>query len=156
MRQQKNIEVTGLESARDHGPVRTRTGWLKEFFARRIFNSALLFGVVPVGTAFGHWVSKIIALPQLRKLTVGEVPWTPLRKSLSDSTVALISTGGVHLRSDPPFNLNSDPTFRVIPKGAQRADLAISHEDYDRTDTIRDINLKFPIYHLREHETEQV
>src|SRR2546422_6058886 len=123
---------------------------------RRIFNSALLFGVVPVGTAFGHWVSKIIALPQLRKLTVGEVPWTPLRKSLSDSTVVLISTGGVHLRSDRPFNLNGDPTFRVIPKGAQSDDLAISHQAYDRTDALRDINLVFPIERLRELEAEQV
>jgi D-proline reductase (dithiol) PrdB len=142
--------------ARDHGPVRTRTGWLKEFFARRIFNSAILFGVVPVGTSFGHWISKVIALPQLRRLAVGEVPWTPLRKSLSDSTVVLISTGGVYLRSDRPFNPNSDPSFRVIPKGAQPADLAISHQAYDRTDARRDINLVFPIERLRELEAEQV
>ena len=138
------------------GPVGTRTVWLKEFFARRVFNSALLFGVVPVGTAFGHWVSKRIALPQLRKLAVGEVAWTPLRKSMSDSTVVLISTGGVHLRSDRPFNLNGDPTFRVIPKGAQSADLAISHQAYDRTDALRDINLVFPIERLRELEAERV
>jgi D-proline reductase (dithiol) PrdB len=136
--------------------VRTRTGWLKAFFARRIFNSALLFGVVPVGTAFGHWVSKIIALPQLRKLAVGEVPWTPLRQSLSDSTVVLLSTGGVHLWTDRPFHLNGDPTFRVIPKGAQPADLAIAHQAYDKTDALRDINLVFPIERLRELEAEQV
>jgi D-proline reductase (dithiol) PrdB len=140
----------------DDGSVRTRTGWLKESLARRIFNSALLFGVVPVGTAFGHWISKIIALPQLRKLAVGEVPWTPLRKSLSNSTVVLISTGGVHLRSDRPFKLNGDPTFRVIPKDARPADLAISHQSYDRTDALRDINLVFPIERLRELEAEQV
>jgi D-proline reductase (dithiol) PrdB len=137
-------------------PVRPGTGWLKEFFARRIFNSAVLFGVVPVGTAFGHWISKLLALPQLRKLAVGEVPWTPLRKSLSDSTVVLISTGGVHLRSDRPFNLNGDPTFRIIPKGAQLADLDISHQAYDRTDALRDINLVLPIERLRELEAEQV
>ncbi len=147
----------------DDGPVGTRTGWLKEFFARRIFNSATL-GVtvkgitmsIPVGTAFGHWLSKTIALPQLRRLAGGEVPWTPLRKPLSDSTVVLISTGGVHLRSDRPFNLNSDPTFRVIPKGARPADLAISHQAYDRTDALRDLNLVFPIERLRELEAEQV
>jgi D-proline reductase (dithiol) PrdB len=80
----------------------------------------------------------------------------PLRKSLSDSTVVLISTGGVHLRSDRPFNLNSDPTFRVIPKDAQPADLAISHQAYDKTDALRDINLVFPIERLRELEAEKV
>jgi len=145
-----------MEPARDDGPVPTHTGWLKEFLDRRVFNSALLFGVVPVGTAFGHFISKIIALPQLKRLAVGEIPWTPLRKPLSDSTVVLVSTGGVHLRSDRPFNLNGDPTFRVIPKDAQQADLAISHQSYDKADALRDINLVFPIERLRELESEQV
>jgi D-proline reductase (dithiol) PrdB len=131
-------------------------GRLREFLSERVFNSAVLFGVIPVGTAFGRWISKVIALPQLRRLAVGEVPWTPLRRPLSESTVTLISTGGVHLRSDPPFNLNGDPTFRVIPKGARQADLAISHQAYDRTDALRDINLVFPIERLRELEAERV
>ena len=122
----------------------------------KLSNSALLFGVVPVGTAFGRWISKLIALPQLRKLTAGPVPWTPLRKSLADSTVALISTGGVHLRSDRPFHLNGDPTFRIIPKGARSGDIAISHQAYDKTDAVKDINLVFPIERLRELEAERV
>ncbi len=131
------------------GPVRTRIGWLKESWARCITNIAL-------GAAFGHWASKTIALPQLRRLAGGAIPWTPLRKALSDSPVVLISTGGVHLRSDRPFNLNSDPTFRIIPRNAQPADLAISHQAYDRTDALRDINLVFPIERLRELEAEHV
>ena len=63
---------------------------------------------------------------------------------------------GVHLRSDTPFNLNSDPTFRVIPKHALPADLAISHQAYDRTDALQDINLVFPIERLRELEAGHV
>ena len=143
--------TTRPESAKteDGGPVRTRIGWPKESWARWISNSAL-------GAAFGHWASKTIASPQLRRLAVGEIPWTPLRKSVSESTVVLISTGGVHLRSDRPFNLNSDPTFRIIPKDAQPAGLAISHQAYDRTDALRDINLVFPIERLRELEAEHV
>ncbi|HEX9423865.1 MAG TPA: glycine/sarcosine/betaine reductase selenoprotein B family protein [Pyrinomonadaceae bacterium] len=109
-----------------------------------------------MGTAFGHWISKIIALPQLRKLAVGEIPWAPLRKPLSESSVVLLSTGGVHLQSDRPFNLNGDPTFRIIPKDAQQADLAISHQAYDKTDALRDVNLVFPIERLRELEAEHV
>src|SRR6266545_1606662 len=147
-----------LELARtlDEEPKRTHRGRLKEFLDRRVFNSATLFGVIPVGTAFGHFISKLIALPQLRKLTVGEIPWVPLRKPLSESTVVLLSSGGVHLRSDRPFNLNGDPTFRIIPKDAQQADLAISHQAYDKTDALRDINLVFPIERLRELEAEHV
>jgi D-proline reductase (dithiol) PrdB len=137
-----------------HGPVRTRTSWLQDFFSQRLRNSALLFGVFPVGTAFGRWISKTIALPQLRKLAAGNVPWTLPRKPISESTVVLVSTGGVHLKTDHPFNLNGDPTFPVIPKGAEAADLAISHQAYDRTDALRDINLVFPIERLRELEAE--
>ena len=136
--------------------MHTPAGRLKKFFSERVFNSATLFGVIPVGTAFGRWISRLIALPQLRRLAVGEIPWVPLRKPLSESTVVLISTGGVHLRSDRPFNLNGDPTFRVIPKGARPADLAISHQAYDKTDALQDINLVFPIERLRELEAEQV
>jgi D-proline reductase (dithiol) PrdB len=133
----------------DDGPVRTRAGRLHELLAHWITNS------IP-GEAVGRWLSKTIALPQLRRLTGGGIPWTPLRKPLSDSTVVLVSTGGVHLRRDRPFNLNSDSSFRVIPKDAEPGELAISHQAYDRTDALRDINLVFPIERLRELEAEQV
>ena len=133
----------------DDGPARTRAGRLNEWFARWITNSAR-------GGALGHWASKTIALPQLRRLTGAEIPWTPLRKPLSASTVVLVTTGGVHLRRDRPFNLNGDASFRVIPKDVEPADLAISHQAYDRTDALRDINLVFPIERLRELEAEQV
>src|SRR5262249_20848241 len=80
-------EATGR---RGEGPVRTRAGRLNEVFARWISNSAL-------GGAFGQWLSKTIALPQLRRLTGAGIPWTPLHRPVSDSTVVLVSTGGVHL-----------------------------------------------------------
>jgi hypothetical protein len=107
-------DVSALVGSAEQGPGRHFQSALKGFFDHRVRNSAVLFGLVPIGTAFGRWIGKVIALPQLRKLAVGEIPWAPLRKPLSECTVALVSTGGVHLRSDRPFNLNGDPTFRVI------------------------------------------
>jgi len=134
---------------RDKGPLRTRIGWLKESWARFLSNTAL-------GAAIGHFASKAISLPQLRRFASGAIPWSPLKKSISDSTVVLITTGGVHLRSDRPFNVNSDSSFRVIPDDTQPGDLAISHQAYDRTDALRDINLVFPIERLRQLEEERV
>jgi Glycine/sarcosine/betaine reductase selenoprotein B (GRDB) len=81
---------------------------------------------------------------------------TPLRKPLSECKVVLLTTGGVHMRGDKAFNLNSDSTFRVIPRNAQPDDLAISHQAYDRTDALKDINLVFPIERLRELEAKHV
>jgi D-proline reductase (dithiol) PrdB len=136
--------------------VVARSGGIQEFIQRRVRNSALLFGVIPIGTRFGRWISRRIALPQLNKLTAGAIPWAPLPKPIAECTVALISTGGVHLRRDRPFNLNGDETFRVIPKDASAAEIAISHQAYDRTDALKDINLVFPIERLRELENEKV
>jgi D-proline reductase (dithiol) PrdB len=126
------------------------------WFSKRFGSSAVLFGIVPIGSAFGRWISKLIALPQLRKLVVGQIPWAPLKKPISECKVVLISTGGVHLHSDQPFNVDGDTTYRVIPKQAQPADLAISHQAYDKTDALKDINLVFPIERLRELEVEGV
>ena len=130
-------------------PARTRAGGLNELWARWLSNTA-------AGGAFGRWISKAISLPQLGRLAGADIPWTPLRKPLSGCTVVLVTTAGVHLRSDPPFNLNGDSTFRVIPKDAHSGDLAISHQAYDRTDALEDINLVFPIERLRELEVEHV
>ncbi len=144
------LPSTSGEIISEHdGPVRTRAGRLNEVWARWFTGSRL-------GAAVGHWASRIISLPQLRRLATGEIPWTPLRKPISDCTVVLLTTGGVHLRTDRPFNLNGDSTFRVIPKNAHPGELAISHQAYDRTDALQDINLVFPIERLRELEAEHI
>jgi D-proline reductase (dithiol) PrdB len=150
MRERKN-EMNSPETSkiRGAGPLRTPVNRLQEAWVRFISNT-------PKGNAIGKWVSKMISLPQLGRLADGGIPWAPLRKPISESTVVLITTGGVHLRTDRPFNMNSDSSFRVIPKNAEPSDLAISHQAYDRTDALRDINLVFPIERLRELEEERV
>jgi len=143
------VERGRVPSRGEEGPARTRAGRVNELFSRWITGSAR-------GEAFGRWLSRTIALPQLRRLAVGEIPWAPLRAPVRERTVALITTAGVHLRGDRPFHLNGDPTFRVIPRDVRPADLAISHQAYDRADALRDINLVFPIERLRELERERV
>jgi D-proline reductase (dithiol) PrdB len=63
------------------------------------------------------------------------------------------TTGGVHLRSDPPFdvdNPHADWSFREIPTDADTADLAITHTHYNHVDADRDVNCMFPLDRLRE------
>ncbi len=130
-------------------PTRTPVNPLRERILRWINDSER-------GQAFGLWLSKTIALPQLKHLSSGEIPWTPLRRPIAEATVAIVTTSGVHLRQDKPFILSGDASFRVIPRAAQAADLAISHQAYDRTDAVRDINLVFPLERLRDLEAEGV
>ena len=79
------------------------------------------------------------------------VPWLPWTKELSKSKVALVSSAGLHLRSDKPFGLG-DPTYRVIPSDSNTADVIDSHASigWDRTGIYRDLNLAFPMDRLRE------
>jgi D-proline reductase (dithiol) PrdB len=130
-------------------PTRTPINPLSERILRWISGSGS-------GQAFGRLLSRLIALPQLGRLTASEIPWTPLARPLSEATVAIVTTSGVHLRRDKPFHLHSDSSFRVIPRDTKAADLTITHQAYDRTDALRDINLVFPLERLRELEAEGV
>ncbi len=80
-------------------------------------------------------------------------PWTPVIKELSDSRLALITTAGVHLKSQEPFdmvNTDGDATFRVILNDLPVSDYAITHDYYDHSDADKDVNIVFPIDRLRE------
>ena len=78
------------------------------------------------------------------------VVWTPIQKTLPEMTVALVTAGGVHLKSDPRFHLSGDSTFRLIPAETESEALMVTHGGYDNTDANRDINSMFPLERLRE------
>lgn len=70
---------------------------------------------------------------------VREIPWTPLAKPLAACTVAAISSAGVALRDDRPFDQQGegdnpwwgDPSHRVLPRTATEADVRIDHLHID-------------------------
>jgi D-proline reductase (dithiol) PrdB len=85
-------------------------------------------------------------------------PWTPLSKPLNECTVAFVSTGGIALSDDRPFDQDGeranpwwgDPTFRVIPKGATEDDVAFYHLHVDPTPAQQDLNCVLPLQRLLE------
>lgn len=82
-----------------------------------------------------------------------EVPWAPFTKGLRRATIALVTTSGVHLRNQEPFDMkdpDGDPTWRAIPAATAPEDLMITHDYYDHSDADRDINVVFPIERLKE------
>jgi len=78
------------------------------------------------------------------------VPYTPLWKPLSQMKFAIVTTAGVHLKTQEPFLLEGDESYRLIPGDAQTADLMVTHPSYDHTDADKDINCVFPLDRLRE------
>ena len=85
-----------------------------------------------------------------------DAPWTPMRKPLSESRVALVTSAGLHLRSDAPFITDhkggGDSSYRVIPRGAAAGDIIQSHVSigFDHTGIYRDINVTYPMDRLEE------
>ncbi|MCG6930857.1 MAG: glycine/betaine/sarcosine/D-proline family reductase selenoprotein B [Desulfofustis sp.] len=65
--------------------------------------------------------------------------------------VAIVSTAGLHRRSDRPFGLG-EAGYRVLPAEVDPADLLMSHvsTNFDRTGYQMDINLVLPLDRLRE------
>jgi len=87
------------------------------------------------------------------------VPWTKLKKPLSECKIVLFSTGGILLKTDDAFNLSDprgDSTFRRIPQDVVPEDLTIIHKYYDHRDADRDPNLILPFEVLRELQAEDI
>ncbi|MBF0238944.1 MAG: hypothetical protein HQM12_14665 [SAR324 cluster bacterium] len=121
-----------------------KTGWDK--FKNKIFVS--LFQIPWVKE---RWTSQYNALES------DSIPWTPLSKPLSQCKLALITTGGVHLKTDPPFNMSDpegDPSYRKIPSNIAIDQLMITHDYFDHKDADQDINLVLPIEIVRGFQQE--
>jgi D-proline reductase (dithiol) PrdB len=84
-------------------------------------------------------------------------PWVE-GPPLQQRRVAVITTAGVHLPNDRPFQVNTPDTYRVIPGNVKADDLVMSHGEttFDRTAFQRDGNMVFPIDRLREMVAEGI
>ena len=86
-----------------------------------------------------------------------DIPWTPLSRPVAESVIALVTTAGVHLKSQEPFDMedpDGDPSFRAIPSDARKEDLTITHRYYDHSAADGDINVVLPVDRLRELAAE--
>jgi D-proline reductase (dithiol) PrdB len=84
------------------------------------------------------------------------VAFTPPVRPMAEATVALISTGGVHLVSQPAYDMSArsgDHTIRFIPKDAAVEDVRFTHDHYDHGAADQDPNCMFPLQHLRAFES---
>lgn len=76
--------------------------------------------------------------------------WTPLTKPLSECKVGFASACGVHLKTQKPYKLAGDQSWREIPRDVQPDELMITHGGYDHTDVNRDINAMWPYQRMQE------
>jgi len=87
-----------------------------------------------------------------------DIPWTPLARPLADATVVLVSTAGIALKTDRPFDQEGerrnpwwgDPSYRIIPSTATSPDVRLYHLHIDPSYAEQDLNCLFPLQRLQE------
>jgi D-proline reductase (dithiol) PrdB len=88
------------------------------------------------------------------------IPWTPLCKPLNKCRVALLSSAGIALKDDKPFDQEGerrnpwwgDPSYRVLPKTATEKDVRFYHLHIDPRPAEQDLNCLLPLTRLKELE----
>jgi D-proline reductase (dithiol) PrdB len=94
----------------------------------------------------------------------GSIPFTPLSKPVKEATIALVTSAGISLKTDPPFDMErekkeaiwGDRSFRAIPKSSTAADVDANHLHINTEYILRDINVILPLARMAEFEQEGI
>ena len=101
------------------------------------------------------WIGK-----EMQRDLPREIPWTPLDKPLEECTVALISSAGLALKTDRPFDQEGerrnpwwgDPSYRVLPRDTMERDVELYHLHINPRIAEQDLNTTMPLERLLELE----
>ncbi len=116
------------------------------------------FRFLPPGLA--AWVRRFIPDEEFR----GVIPWTPLAKPMSQTTLALVTSAGISLKTDPPFDMErekreaiwGDRSYRAIPRETTERDVEVNHLHINTNYIKRDINVILPLVRMAEFEQERI
>lgn len=94
----------------------------------------------------------------------GSIPFTPLAKPLNEATLALVTSAGISLKTEPPFDMErekkeaiwGDRSFRAIPKGSTSSDITANHLHINTEYILQDINVILPLARMAEFEQEGI
>jgi len=95
--------------------------------------------------------------PSFEYTVFHDTPITPLGKPLSECKLALVTTGGLHLKTDIPFDTKfkgGDCSYRMLTDEVKHEDIMVTHESYDHGFINEDLNCVFPIDRMREYVQE--
>ncbi len=91
--------------------------------------------------------------------STGAIPWVKPGKPLHQAKLALVTTSGIHHRSQQPFDMrdgDGDPTYRELNGERLFDDFQITHDYYDHSDAGKDPNIILPLDRLRELVAEGI
>lgn len=95
--------------------------------------------------------------PSFKFTVLGDTPVTPLSRPLNRCKLALITTGGLYLKADKPFDCSpsgGNGSYRMLPADIRHEDISVSHKWYNHKYINSDINCVFPVDRMREYVRE--
>jgi len=106
------------------------------------------------------WVRKFIPDEEFK----GFIPWTPMAKPLSQTTLGLVTSAGISLKTDPPFDMErekreaiwGDRSYRAIPRGTTEKDIEVNHLHINTNWIKQDINVILPLVRMGEFEKDGI
>lgn len=92
------------------------------------------------------------------------IPWTPVSKPLAECKVALLSTAGLSMKGDEPFDMEyerqnptkGDGSWRRLQGDVTTGGVEANHLHIDTAYIDRDLNVALPVDRLRELADEGV
>jgi D-proline reductase (dithiol) PrdB len=106
------------------------------------------------------WVNSFIPAEEFK----GYIPWTPMSKPLKQTTLALVTSAGISLKTDPPFDMErekkkaiwGDRSYRAIPRSTTEKDIEVNHLHINTNWIKQDINVILPLARMAEFEQEKI
>ncbi len=98
----------------------------------------------------GDKIAAGVAVP----MSFDDTPWAPFKKRLSESKVAVLSTGGVYIEGQKPFDTDGDWSYREIPLDTPLDQLRVAHTHYDTTGVAEDVDSVLAMHRLLDMEAE--
>jgi len=106
------------------------------------------------------WVQTFIPEEEFK----GSIPWMPMSKPLNQTTMALVTSAGISLKSDPPFDMErekreplwGDRSFRMIPRGTTEKDIDVNHLHINTSYIKGDLNVMLPLARMAEFVKENI
>jgi hypothetical protein len=92
----------------------------------------------------------------------GDIPWTPMETLCSEATFTLMTSAGISMKNDSPFDMErekreptwGDPTYREISRDATSADIDVNHLHINTDYIKKDMNVILPAGRLSEFEKD--
>ena len=110
--------------------------------------------------SLGAWFAKDIPTQPYS----ADIPWTPLKRPISETTFTLMTSAGISMKTDPPFDVArekrepawGDPTSRRIPVSACEEDIDVNHLHINTDYIKQDINVMLPLSRFQEFDKEGI